>query len=86
MINASLNNPVVEGNLTILEMMCELDKLKQENEELLTENERLHNVIEDKYEESSKEEDLSYIDEYAKGNAEWDNYSLPKELDWKYEA
>lgn len=86
MINASLKNPIVEGNLTILEMMYEMDKLREENEQLLIENKRLHNVIEDKYEESSKEEDLSYIDEYAKGNAEWDNYSLPKELDWNYKA
>lgn len=86
MINASLKNPIVEGNLTILEMMYEMDKLRKENEQLKTDNMRLHNVIEDKYEESSKEEDLSYIDEYAKGNAEWDNYSLPKELDWNYKA
>ena len=34
MNNACFKNEVVEGNLTILEMMYELDKLKQENEQL----------------------------------------------------
>ena len=36
MINVCLKNPIVEGNLTILEMMAELDKLRQENEQLKT--------------------------------------------------
>lgn len=54
MIEACLKNPVVEGNLTILEMMYELDKLKQENEELSKERDDwkegftiLHNKMEE---------------------------------------
>lgn len=53
-------------------------------EKLQADNELLHNMIENQEKTATIVDggnDLSYIDEYAKGNSEWDNYSL-KELDW----
>ena len=44
----------------------------------------LHNMMENQKENATVVDggnDLSYIDEYAKGNSKWDNFSL-KELDW----
>lgn len=100
MINASLKNPIVEKNLTILEMMAEMDKLREENMELKVERDDwkegftiLHNKMKElnidytlPQTEDGETGDMSYVDEYAKGNAEWDNLRIPKELDWKYEA
>ncbi len=65
MISACLKNPIVEGNLTILEMMAEMDKLRQENKQLLIENKRLHNsIIVNQDIEGNDNKDIGMINEY----------------------
>jgi 1,2-phenylacetyl-CoA epoxidase catalytic subunit len=39
----TLGQPIVEGNLTILQMMAEIDRLKQENEQLESERNQWRN-------------------------------------------
>ena len=55
-------NEIVEGNLTILEMMAELDKLRLENQQLTKERDDfkegfmiLHNIIEEQKQNDNKE-------------------------------
>jgi len=100
MNNACLKSESEIINPTILEMMVKMDRLEQENKQLRVENiewkdlcSTLHNYIENKENEEGlpitedgEIGDMSYIDEYAKGNAEWDNLRIPEELGWQYEA
>lgn len=82
---------VSELMMEIARLRNENERLKIENIQVKADRDEwkdgfklLHNMIENQEQTATIVDggsDLSYIDEYAKGNSEWDNYSL-KELDW----
>lgn len=77
--------------MEITRLRNENERLKIENIQIKAEKDEwkdgfklLHNMMENQEHNATIVDggnDLSYIEEYAKGNSEWDNYSL-KELDW----
>ena len=79
-ISETVGQPIVKGNLTILQMMAEVDKLKQENENLRQARdhykynyELLHNKIVNEECTSSNNQENNYDDSQL---ADDENYEL----------
>lgn len=72
----------IECNMTMLEMMAEIERLRKENQKLEYDNDLLHNIIENQNEmiNTQNNDDPSLLGDYENDNIEIDYEAYANEF------